>query len=122
MTSSVRPFDGDLDDYAKLTLTSRKPGSKPVNFDIAPAAAPPSPRDFAKLQKSADAAEKRMADINGKIATLDRALAVPGLFEKEPGKAARYAKERGVLAMDLEKAETEWLDASAALEAAGVEN
>ena len=24
----VRPFEGDLDDYAKLTLTSRKPGAK----------------------------------------------------------------------------------------------
>jgi ATP-binding cassette, subfamily F, member 3 len=115
----VRPFDGDLDDYAKLTITSRKPGSKPVNFDIAPAAAPPT--DLTKLKKAADAAERRMADINAKIATLDRALAVPGVFEKDPEKAARFARERGNLALELEKAESAWLEASATLETAGAD-
>jgi ATP-binding cassette subfamily F protein 3 len=112
----VKPFDGDLDDYAKLTLTARKAGAK-AQTNAAQAPAPP--RDLAKLKKNADAAERKIADIQGKIATLDRALAVPGLFEKDPDKASRYARERGQLALDLEKAETDWLEASAVLESAG---
>lgn len=119
----VKPFDGDLDDYARLTITNRRNGTAKTNgaASVLETPAPVPPRDPVKLKKAADTAERRMADINAKIATLDRALAVPGLFEKEPDKAARYARERGALTMDLEKAETEWLNASAALEAAGVE-
>jgi ATP-binding cassette subfamily F protein 3 len=117
----VKPFDGDLDDYARLTITNRrKEASKPQSASLAAETAPP-PRDTVKLKKTADTAEKRMAEIADKIAKLDRALAVPGLFEKEPDKAARYAKERGNLTVELEKAEGEWLDASAALELAGAE-
>jgi ATP-binding cassette, subfamily F, member 3 len=119
----VKPFDGDLDDYARLTITNRrKEASKPqVVLAAAEALPPPPPRDPVKLKKAADTAERRMADIADKIATLDRALAVPGLFEKDPPKAARFAKERGNLALELEKAESEWLDASAALELAGAD-
>jgi len=42
------------------------------------------------------------------------------LYESNPEKATRLSRERGELAKDMEKAETEWLEASQAYEAARI--
>jgi ATP-binding cassette subfamily F protein 3 len=116
----VAPFEGDLDDYARMTLSARKGQTTKSAAAAAaiPAPAPTPSAGLARLRKTVEAEERRMADIAGKIATLDRALGLPGLFEREPDKAKRFARERGNLALQLERAESAWLEASAALEAA----
>jgi ATP-binding cassette subfamily F protein 3 len=57
-------------------------------------------------------------DRTEEIARIDAALAAPGLFVRDPGKAAALAKARSEAAAALARAEDEWLTASAALDAA----
>ena len=59
--------------------------------------------------------EKLRADID----KIDRILAQPGYFEAHPDSAAQAAKTRGLREKQLAEAEEAWLEASAALEAAG---
>ena len=49
---------------------------------------------------------------------IDAALAEPGLFARDPGRAAVLAKGRAEAASALARAEDDWLEASAAFEAA----
>jgi ATP-binding cassette subfamily F protein 3 len=124
----VAPFDGDLDDYRKLILASGRDSSAQ-----AAAGMNGSPkRDRAELRRSA--AEKRLelaplrkriagaeaavARLSKEIARLDSVLAEPGLFARDPAKAAAFAKARADHAAALARAEEDWLEASAAVEAA----
>ncbi len=126
----VKPFDGDLDDYRRLILSgSGGPGMGSGNGDKSRA---PKRPDRAEVRRSA--AEKRieLAPIRRRIAELERefgrltkeiarldsALAEPDLFARDPAKAASFAKLRAENAASLARAEEEWLEASAAVEAA----
>ena len=64
------------------------------------------------------AAEKRVADIAEIIATLDKALADPTLYTRDPDGASKLAMTRGQHAQALATAEENWLVASEAYEAA----
>ena len=127
---AVKPFDGDLDDYRRLILAGGGgPGTESGNGDKSRA---PKRPDKAEVRRSA--AEKRIelapirrriADLEKEfgrltqeIARLDSALAEPGLFARDPAKAASFAKLRAENAAALARAEEEWLEASAAVEAA----
>jgi ATP-binding cassette subfamily F protein 3 len=59
-----------------------------------------------------------MADLSANIAELDAALAVPGLFARDPQRAAAMARARAEKASALKHIEDDWLAASAAFEAA----
>ena len=59
-----------------------------------------------------------MNRLTAEIARLDQALAEPGLFARDPAKAAAMAKSRADQAAALARAEEEWLAASAQFEAA----
>jgi len=50
--------------------------------------------------------ESTITDI---IARVDAALALPGLFQRDPEKAAQLAKARGAAAEALKRAEDAWL-------------
>ncbi|HAH10321.1 MAG TPA: glycosyl transferase family 1, partial [Alphaproteobacteria bacterium] len=117
----VQPFDGDLDDYARATLAARRTSlanSKANGRDAGVAFAIAPRKDISALRKSMETEEKRVSDLNAKIAKVDKALQIPGLFEKEPERAARLAVERSNLSLALEKAELAWLEASTALDEA----
>jgi ATP-binding cassette subfamily F protein 3 len=112
---SVRPFDGDLDDYARLVLAARKEArTEAVAGEQGPAKADsPSPP-----KASAGAARKRIAEIEsrmeklgGLIGRIDAALADPDVFTERPEKAAQLARDRAGLAERLAAAEDEWLAA-----------
>ena len=49
--------------------------------------------------------------IKDKIAVMDRALADPEIYLKEPRKAADFNRLRSQLASDLNHAEQRWLEA-----------
>jgi ATP-binding cassette, subfamily F, member 3 len=57
-------------------------------------------------------AEAEIARINGIIAKIDTALALPDLFTRDPKQAAQLSKARAGAATALQRAEEDWLEAS----------
>jgi ATP-binding cassette subfamily F protein 3 len=121
---AVTNFDGDLDDYRRLVLSSRN-GRAPSRETSERSAAPqPATRAKAERKKppkqriaEADAEIER---INGIIAKIDTALSLPDIFTRDPRQAAQLTQARANAASALERAEEEWLEASAQVdEAAG---
>jgi len=78
------------------------------------------PSFASNLPRCAVASRTRRLDAaaHRRIARIDAALASPSLFGRDPRKATSLAKARAAAADALGRAENEWIDASAALEAA----
>src|SRR5205085_964496 len=90
---AVTPYDGDLDDYRREVLSAR--GLRTTERDrvekqpqAEPARANAPKQNKPLRQKIADA-EAEIARINGIIAKIDTALALPDIFSREPAKAAQ---------------------------------
>ena len=121
---TVRPFDGDIDDYRRSVLDSR--GSNGVGVSAEAGASPDQQRRREAAQKRADAAplRRRIREIEGRmekaqkeIAELDEKLADPKLYARNPTDAAFLGKARADAARKLAAAEEEWLTANAEIEA-----
>jgi len=118
---TVRPYDGDMDDYRALLAERARPAAK---------AEAPSRRDDrrdraearlqqAPLRRQAKEAEAALARLAAERAGIEAKLADPALYA--PGRAAEVtqANQRlAAIARETEEAETRWLEASAALELA----
>jgi len=63
-------------------------------------------------QKISDA-EAEIARISGIIEKIDTALALPDIFTRDPRQAAQLSKARASAANALQRAEEQWLEASA---------
>src|SRR6516165_200270 len=63
-------------------------------------------------------AEPTIERLSREIARIDAALAVPGLFVRDPPVAAALSKARAEAVASLGRAENDWLAASTELEAA----
>jgi ATP-binding cassette subfamily F protein 3 len=131
---AVTAFDGDIDDYRDLVLAER--GAKAPQAGERKAAggrnAGETPRgrteirraaaekrvELAPLRKRIADAETAVKRFTEEIAKIDVALAEPGLFTGNPARAASLAKGRADAAAALSRAEEDWLEASAAFEAA----
>jgi len=122
---SVTSFDGDLDDYRRLVLSSRGE-REAMREDVVERsiAREKSERTRPTRQKPArqriTEAEAEIERIGGIIAKIDVALALPDIFSRDPKQAAQLAQARANAANALARAEEEWLEASAQVdEAAG---
>jgi ATP-binding cassette subfamily F protein 3 len=104
---TVKPFDGDLDDYTDLVLGRAPAPVKPRPVRGAVEAPAPS----AAARKRIDDIDEDLARLRGKIEVLDRALADATLYTEEPRKAADFARLRARLAAELDAQETLWLEA-----------
>jgi ATP-binding cassette, subfamily F, member 3 len=122
----VMSYDGDLDDYRRLVLSTR--GMRGNAGDRSSAvrgngADRPQSASSAKrvpLKQQIANAEAEIDRINGIIAKIDTALALPDLFRRDPKQAAQLVRARAGAASALLRAEEEWLAASSQLdEAAG---
>jgi ATP-binding cassette subfamily F protein 3 len=124
----VAPFDGDLNEYQRIVLSdaSRSEAAAMDNqaresntsrAEIRRAAAEKRV-ELAPMRKRINVAETAMAMLNQEIAKIDAALADPGLFGRDPARATQLAKSRADAVRGLANAEEEWLEASAAYEAA----
>ena len=123
---TVTTYDGDLDEYRRMVLSIRD-----VRPDFARARQRarerkpqnPSARRSEKrtpLRQKIAEAEAEIARINGIIAKIDTALALPDLFTRDPKQAAQLSKARAGAATALQRAEEDWLEASSQYdEAAG---
>lgn len=109
---TVKPFDGDMDDYARLVL-SRTKGEEPRR---APAAAPPpgqeAPRrrDAGQMRRKLAAAEEKVEKFTTLLARVDEALSAPDAFSRNPQEAMRLSSQREELARALALAEEQWLE------------
>jgi len=117
---TVTSYDGDLEDYRRLVLSSDR------KVDIARERGddgrekPQRSRGERRVplkQKVANA-EAEIARIGGIIEKIDAALALPDIFTRDPKQAAQLAKARASAADALQRAEEDWLEASALLEQA----
>jgi ATP-binding cassette subfamily F protein 3 len=124
---AVTPFDGDLDDYRRSVLSERGADEKaPQRGNDQPAVSRAEQRraaaekrlELAPLRQRVAAAERAVQRFSDEIARIDAALATPGLFARDPAKAAALSKSRAEAADGLAGAENDWLAASAELEAA----
>jgi ATP-binding cassette subfamily F protein 3 len=121
----VSPYDGDLDDYARLVMRN----------DVASAAQAPasgggSRRDerraraeqrarVAPLRDEVHRLEKRMAELDTNKRNADAALADPGLSDgSQTARVSELTRLTGKLATELDELETQWLHAQAQLEQA----
>ena len=123
---TVTTYDGDLDDYRRMVLSargmrtnSRDRGSNERGNGRDKPARNSNEKRIPLKQKISEA-EAEIARINGIIAKIDTALALPDLFTRDPKQAAQLSKARAGAASALQRAEEEWLAASSEYdEAAG---
>ena len=118
---TVRPYDGDMDDYRALLVERARPVAK---------ADTTTRRDdrreraearlaVAPLRKQAKDAEARLAKLTAERAKIETKLADPALYA--PGRVAEVTAANarlGAIRREAEAAEMEWLEAEEALEAA----
>ena len=123
---TVTTYDGDLDDYRRMVLSARgmrtnsrdRGSNERGNGREKPARNGNEKR--VPLKQKISEAEAEIARINGIIAKIDTALALPDLFTRDPKQAAQLSKARAGAASALQRAEEEWLAASSQYdEAAG---
>ncbi|MBR0780339.1 ABC-F family ATP-binding cassette domain-containing protein [Bradyrhizobium iriomotense] len=118
---TVTNYDGDLDEYRRLVLSTRNADPAPRERG-APSEKPQRPKsdNRGSLKKRIAEAEAEIARVSDIIAKIDTALALPDIFTRDPKQAAQLSKARANAADALTRAEEQWLEASAQFdEAAG---
>src|SRR5580692_5085631 len=114
---AVTTYDGDLDDYRRMVLSSRgmRTNSRDRGSERGDGRDKPARNKSEKrvpLKQKISDAEAEIARINGIIAKIDAALALPDLFKRDPKQAAQLSKARAGAASALLRAEEQWLEAS----------
>ena len=113
---TVTTYDGDLDDYRRMVLSARGMRTNSRDRGGTERAGgrdrPQRSKGEKPLKQKISDAEAEIARINGIIAKIDTALALPDLFKRDPKQAAQLSKARAGAAIALQRAEEEWLAAS----------
>ncbi len=118
---TVRPFDGDLDDYRALLVERARPATKAgaVTRKDDRRERAENRAALAPIRKKAQEAEKRIAALAAERARLEATLADPTLYA--PGRAQEITAANArlsAIAKEAAAAEEAWLMAEEALEAA----
>ncbi|MER2535214.1 MAG: ABC-F family ATP-binding cassette domain-containing protein [Rhizobiaceae bacterium] len=122
----VKPYDGDLSDYRQEVTGSagdrreRREAEKASKADRRREAAARR-QQYEPLAKEIRATEALMDRLRKRIDTIEDELANPALYEKDPIKATRLAKERSEASAQLSRNEEKWLEMSAEYEEATAE-
>lgn len=122
---TVKPFDGDLDDYRRRVLSESGSSTQPAT-KAAPRPDPVAARraaadkrtETAPLRKRVTKAEAELALLTKQLKRLDETLADGSLFGRDPARAAELSKTRANVVNAIAKAEEEWLAASEVLQTA----
>ncbi len=118
-----RVFDGDLDDYRRMTLRDRAaapvPGRKAGRRKRDERRRAADKRAGATdLRRAARMAEARIETLSAAVAALDVQIADPALYAGEPARIVDLNRRRAAAAKALSAAEAEWLAAAESLETA----
>ncbi len=116
----VKMFDGDLDDYRQLLLSTPQPTNNTSSANTATAAPakknPQLQREQRKpLQNRLRQLEKEMDKLTTEKTKLEHSLAEPEIYS-DPIKAKQLAQQQAQVSSQLAKLEEEWLDVSEQLE------
>ncbi|MGI9212190.1 MAG: ATP-binding cassette domain-containing protein [Methylococcaceae bacterium] len=124
----VEPFDGDLNDYARWLSGRRGAAARPGAVAASPKerkldrkATAERRKQLKPLQTVVDKAEALMEKLTTERKNLEARLAEPGLYADEPAaktRLARLMEEQTKVDEALATAESNWLEATAALELA----
>lgn len=119
---TVKPFDGDMDDYAKFVLERAKQAVKPTQVAREPvaaasAAAPKKTVAIEPLKRKIEAAEQVVMRTTRQVNELEAQLADPELY-KNPAKVAELTKRRDNAKAKLDEAEATWMELAEELAAA----
>lgn len=119
---TVKPFDGDMDDYAKFVLERAKQAVKPTQVAREPvaaasAAAPKKTVAIEPLKRKIEAAEQVVMRTTRQVNELEAQLADPQLY-KNPAKVAELTKRRDNAKAKLDEAEATWMELAEELAAA----
>jgi ATP-binding cassette subfamily F protein 3 len=120
----VTPYEGDLDDYRRFLLAGDNAPARRVETDAKPTKestrrdSAQKRRELKPLKDRVDSAESQIAALQAELAKLDRALADPLLFTKDPAKGSAVSKKRAEAARKLAAAESQWLALQQEYEAA----
>jgi len=109
---TVKPFDGDMDDYARFVLERAKQAVKPTQVarEPEPAATPAKKKAAVEpLRRKVEAAEQVLTRCTRNLAELETQLADPTLYVKTPGKVAELTKRRDNAKTKLDEAEAAWM-------------
>jgi ATP-binding cassette subfamily F protein 3 len=124
---SVKAFDGDMDDYAKFVLDRARVAARAptqIKEEVKAADAPPPPPVRAPkvapapLKRKLEAAEEVLTRLTKQVEELDLQLSDTALYTKDPAKAGQLGERRDRLQLKLDEAESEWMMAGEAYEAA----
>ena len=121
---TVKPYDEDIETYRQSLLgrVPRDPKAKkaaPADEKSLRRRESATKREALKPLKAETARwEKECDRLRGVIEVIDKGLAAPGLYEKDPKTATELQIKRARAVDLLDAAETSWLEAAEALEAA----
>ena len=121
---TVKPFDGDIEDYRRLVLEG--PAGTPRSRNTAAQGTAQDRRragadrraETAPLRKKIKAAEALIEKLQKEIQHADRRLADPSLYERDPAKVTEQTRARADVVRALAEAEEHWLALSAEFEQA----
>jgi ATP-binding cassette subfamily F protein 3 len=113
---TVRPFDGDMDDYARFVLDRARGASRPPSKAAAQPPARPSRQASEPLKRRVAAAEAELERETRRMADLDRSLADPELY-RDRERWAKVEADRARSVSLVAAAEARWVSAAEALEA-----
>ncbi|ATQ66600.1 MULTISPECIES: ABC-F family ATP-binding cassette domain-containing protein [Methylosinus] len=109
---TVRAFDGDMDDYARMVLGRAGADARKEREtqEEAPEKRAKTPRkDAGQARRKLAAAEERMQKLGELLARVDAALADPQAYSRNPQETSRLSQQRAELADALAGAEEQWL-------------
>lgn len=122
---TVKPFDGDMDDYARYVIErARAAGPRPRQVETAapvsaePEPVPPKPKKRdgpspSTLRFAAKKAEDKLTAVAARLARIDDELANAAIAN--PKALADLSRERAKVQSDLDAAEAAWMEAEEAL-------
>jgi ATP-binding cassette subfamily F protein 3 len=121
----VTNFEGDLDDYRRLVLSSgnddtpRKADSAGKDTRAEQRRASASKRaELKPLQKKIKDAEAEVTKLTALLEKIDGALADNDIYVREPTRAAELSRQRAETVAALASAEEQWLELSGEYESA----
>ena len=117
---SIKPFDGDMDDYAKFVIdrarvAARAPTQvKREEPKAAPAPVAPPSRPAAgmagPLKRKLEAAEAVLARTTKALEEIDAVLGDTQIYVKQPAKVVEFTAKRAKAQAAVDKAEAEWME------------
>ena len=120
---TIKPFDGDLEDYARFVLDRARTAARAptqVKAEAPPPPPPPAPparkTPTGTARRRAETAEAALARAAQALEAIDAQLTDPKTLASDPARLADLGHQRAAAHAVLDAAEQEWMEAQEAYE------